>query len=111
MTDHDELLLEQFFQQARNTQLPDAGFTRRVMSRLPERSLRLSRLWTAFCLVLIALLFFLGGAWKLLLADVLAYFHTATMPAILVQAILCAAAFTALAAAEVLRRERRSLQF
>lgn len=111
MTDHDELLLEQFFQQARDTQLPDGGFARRVMNRLPERSLRLSRLWTVFCLALIALLFTVGGAWKLLLADVLTYFHTATMPAILVQAIVCAAVLTALTVAEVTSRERHSLQF
>jgi len=52
----DDALIEQFFSQARTLEIADDGFTERVMRRLPDRAMQLSRLWTLFCLVLGAVL-------------------------------------------------------
>ena len=52
----DDALLEQFFSQARTQEIADNGFTERVMHRLPDRSMQLSRLWTLFCIGLGAVL-------------------------------------------------------
>lgn len=63
MNDKDEQLLERFFSEARRTELPDAGFSRRVMRSLPDRVIGLSRLWTAFCVVLGVVLCAVFGTW------------------------------------------------
>lgn len=47
----DELLVRKFFEENR-TDIPDSGFTRRVMRRLPDRTRRLNRIWTAICVAL-----------------------------------------------------------
>ena len=68
MTDNE--LLQQFFQAARQTELPDNGFTERVMQQLPSgsrsSSLLKSRLWTAFCIVIAVTLFVLLRGWELI---------------------------------------------
>lgn len=64
MNDKDEQLLERFFSEARRTELPDAGFSRRVMRSLPDRVIGLSRLWTAFCAALGVVLCAAFGAWE-----------------------------------------------
>lgn len=46
----DERLIARFFQENKK-EIPDDGFTRRVMRRLPTRTRRLSRLWTLLCSV------------------------------------------------------------
>lgn len=46
--DKDELLVRRFFED-NVPDVPDDGFTRRVMRRLPDRERRLSRIWTAVC--------------------------------------------------------------
>lgn len=51
-------LLKQFVQEHKQ-ELPDKGFTRRVMSRLPDREQRLSTIWTAVCLVFGLILFYI----------------------------------------------------
>lgn len=65
MTDKDDILLEGFFKQAAQQQIEDNGFTERVMQSLPDRKVeevrRLSRLWTWFCIILGAGLFFAFG--------------------------------------------------
>jgi hypothetical protein len=48
----DDALIDQFFSQARTMEIADDGFTDRVMHRLPDRAIQLSRLWTLFCIVL-----------------------------------------------------------
>lgn len=57
----DELLLQQFF--AENTaEIPDNGFSRQVMRRLPERNIRrTNNIWAAAC--------WLGGLVLFLLFD------------------------------------------
>lgn len=44
----DELLVRKFFEENK-IEIPDAGFSRRVMRRLPDRTRRLNRIWTAIC--------------------------------------------------------------
>lgn len=58
MTDNkDELLVKRFFDDNR-IEVPDDGFSRRVMRRLPDRAACAGRIWTAVCAV-VALLFFI----------------------------------------------------
>ena len=64
MTEIDNRLLEQFFQPARAQQVEDNGFTQRVMRQLPDRALRLSHWWTAFCLLSGLVLFVVFKGWE-----------------------------------------------
>lgn len=68
MTDKDNIMLEEFFKQAAQQQIEDNGFTERVMQSLPERNYvmahRLSHLWTIFCVLVGAALFFVFGGWQ-----------------------------------------------
>jgi hypothetical protein len=70
MTDKDNILLEEFFKQAAQQQIEDNGFTERVMQNLPETKTvtvrRLSRLWSLFCILVAAVLFFANGGWQVL---------------------------------------------
>ena len=70
MTDKDNILLEDFFKQAAQQQIEDNGFTERVMQNLPETKTvtvrRLSRLWSLFCILVAAVLFFANGGWQVL---------------------------------------------
>lgn len=63
----DNQLLENFFQEARQTAIPDNGFTERVMQHVPDRRMRrLSRLWTVFCVMAAVLLFILLRGWEMI---------------------------------------------
>ena len=69
MTDKDNILLEDFFKQAAQQQIEDNGFTERVMQNLPTHTVtvrRLSRLWSLFCILVAAGLFFAFGGWQVL---------------------------------------------
>ena len=72
MTEDNDLLIKQFFQQAAQQQIADNGFTERVMQRLPQhtslaaRRTLLTRLWTASCIVVFAMLFVVFHGWELL---------------------------------------------
>jgi uncharacterized membrane protein YidH (DUF202 family) len=72
MTEDNDLLIKQFFQQAAQQQIADNGFTERVMQRLPQhtslaaRRTLLTRLWTASCIVVFAVLFVAFHGWELL---------------------------------------------
>ena len=67
MTDNNQLL-EDFFKQAAQQQIEDNGFTERVMQNLPKTNTvrRLSRLWSLFCILVGAGLFFAFGGWQVL---------------------------------------------
>ena len=52
----NDKLLEDFFAVNRK-EIADNLFTRRVMHRLPDRSDRLARIWTALCFALAVVLF------------------------------------------------------
>ena len=57
----DEELVAMFFAEQKQ-ELPDDGFSKRVMQQLPSRSLRLSRIWTLVCSLLgIGLFFWADG--------------------------------------------------
>lgn len=57
MNDNNEQLLRQFFSEAAQQQIADDGFSERVMHRLPSRINWFNRLWTAFCILVFAVLF------------------------------------------------------
>ncbi len=79
MTNDDNILIEQLFDEARKVQIEDNGFSRRVMAKLPKDADRLprledllpqsvlwaSRLWTGFCVVLGLILSFVFHIWEL----------------------------------------------
>lgn len=58
--DNNDKLLYGFFSESKQ-EIADKGFSRRVMSQLPDRSNRLARVWTAFTLTIGAILFILLG--------------------------------------------------
>ena len=80
MTDKDNILIDDFFEgrndladlfkQAAQQQIEDNGFTERVMQNLPDTKSvvirRLSRLWSLFCILVGAGLFFAFGGWQVL---------------------------------------------
>ena len=78
MTEIDNSLLEQFFEPARQQEISDNGFTERVLRQLPDRSLILSRWWTAFCAALALILFIVSEAWRPLLVGAIRMVQTWT---------------------------------
>lgn len=79
MTNDDNILIEQLFDEARKVQIEDNGFCRRMMANLPKDADRLprredllpqnvlwaSRLWTGFCVVLGLILSSAFHIWEL----------------------------------------------
>ena len=61
MIDNDDKLITQFMTE-HSPQVADMGFTRRVMRHLPQRTNRLNRYWTLFCLAVGVLAVVLTGA-------------------------------------------------
>ena len=59
----DDELVMMFFEENR-VELPDDGFSKRVMKQLPTRSVRLNRIWTAACWLVGIVAFFLCNGWK-----------------------------------------------
>ena len=57
MTENNDKLLIDFFAENR-LEIPDNGFTRRVMRPLPDRTRRISQVWVTFCFTLALVLFF-----------------------------------------------------
>ena len=80
MTDKDYSLIDDFFKEAAQQQIEDAGFTERVMMSLPdsqmEKTHRLSLLWTWFCILLGVVLFFVFGGLETLKASVMVVLQT-----------------------------------
>ena len=73
MTEHDDILIKDFFKEAAQQQIADCGFTCRVMERLPDSSAsephRLARLWTWFCILVGGLLFYVLNGWDALVSS------------------------------------------
>ena len=69
MKTEDEILVNSFLK-AQVKEIPDAGFSRRVMRRIPNRASRYNSWWQIFCTLVFAVLFTLlngfGVAWQLL---------------------------------------------
>ena len=108
--DEGDLLLEQFFYAARMEQLPDDGFTHRVMMRLPERQERLSHIWTAVCVIAALAVFTLIGGWQQVAAGIVRVLSSVPTTTQILQLMVCGAVLTTLAAAEVMRRGEFSLK-
>ena len=102
--------MERFFSDAARTDIPDAGFSRRVMRSLPDRTLLKARLWRAFC-VAACLALAVGlrvwtrlGGWA---AGVLGTMAESGLPRVnLLHAAVAIAVALALAVREVVDRER-----
>ena len=98
-------LLEQFFAACRKEQLPDDGFTRRVMMRLPARQRRLSQLWTLVCIAVGLALFTLIGGWQQVAEGLINVLSSSFTPMQLLNLMVCGAVLTTIAAAELIRHE------
>ena len=70
MEDKNDMMLKQFFEQAAQQQIEDNGFTERVMMNLPEvsrsRARCYTRLWTMFCVMTAAVIFWLSSGWDIM---------------------------------------------
>ena len=64
----DEELIGKFFAE-QTFDVPDQGFSSRVMRRLPDSSLRLSRIWTEVCAVALVAVFILTKGWVALMGS------------------------------------------
>lgn len=106
----DNQLLENFFQEARQTTVSDDGFTERVMQHVPDRRvLTLSRLWTAFCVMAALLLFVLLRGWDMIAYGLLMLVNTPPTQHQLLMLAASAGVIGLLAMAEVFGRERWSV--
>lgn len=109
---NDNELLDSFFQSARQQQISDNGFSDRVMERLQEvqmqqvRASRLSRLWTIFCVLFAAVLFFRFVGWQTLLTDIVVFITTIPVNYDLATILLSLLVVGWLGIAEVVRRAR-----
>ena len=108
-TDDGDLLLEQFFQKARMEQLPDDGFTHRVMMRLPARQQHLSQIWTVACIITALTIFTFIGGWHQVASGIVRVLSSAYTPMQLLQLMFCGAVITILAATELMRQEKFNL--
>lgn len=77
MTNDNDQLLQQFFSEAARQEIADNGFSRRVMSRLPSRINWFTRIWTACCVLIAVVLFYVSNGWELLLASLEVLVRTA----------------------------------
>lgn len=107
----DDQLLEKFFAEARQAEVPDNGFTERVMSRVPTgRAAVLSRLWTVLCVAVAAVLFVALRGW-----DMIAYVlmmtlnNAAHLQNIILTAIVLGVVIGLLAISELFFREHIQL--
>ncbi len=77
MDEQNEKLLQQFFSEAAQQTIEDNGFTERVMNQLPPmRVKRFTRIWTACCILIAAILFTLFHGWELLLVQMEVFMRT-----------------------------------
>ena len=67
-SNNNDLLLKQFLSEASKQTIADDGFTKRVMQRLPSSTNWFTRLWTAGCIAVFAVLFVVFHGWELLAA-------------------------------------------
>ncbi|MBR4899049.1 MAG: DUF5056 domain-containing protein [Prevotella sp.] len=109
---NDNELLESFFQNAREQQIDDDGFTERVMQCLPDSTVqhsklqKLSWLWTAFCILLAVLLFLKFIGWQTALADLVVFIRTLPVDYRPTTILLSLLVLSWMGVAEVARRAR-----
>ena len=108
MTDNE--LLEQLFRPMKEMELQDNGFTDRVVQQLPRRDVRrLSRLWTAFCIVVAVTAFVLLRGWELIGYGLMMLANTPPTHQQLLTFVVSVGAVGLLAISEVVGRERCSV--
>jgi len=70
MIDNDDKLIASFFERKKLGEVPDDGFSERVMNRLPasdySRKVVINRIWTAVCTAAAVALFVLADGFALL---------------------------------------------
>lgn len=76
MDEQNERLLQQFFSEAAQQTIADNGFTERVMSQLPVRVKHFTRIWTACCILIAAVLFTMFHGWELLMVQLEVFLRT-----------------------------------
>lgn len=87
MTKDNDILTDRLFDEIRNTEIEDNGFSRRVMKSLPDRESRLAKLWTALCVLIGIILSFAFHVWELLAVYVEVFIRT--IPTLDTQQIVC----------------------
>lgn len=110
MNENDDFLIQQFLAPLKTDEVADDGFSLRVLQALPNRRQeRQSRVWTAFCLVVGALLFLFTRSWEPILAG-LRHFFIDTLPQLnLAYVALSVLVLLVLVFVEVIDRERVAL--
>ena len=115
MTDNE--LLEQLFRPAKEIKLQDDGFTNRVMHQVAilnaqhstVRVRRLSRLWTAFCILIAVVSFIIMRGWEPILYGLLMLFNSPPTQHQILLMITSAGLVGLVLAIEVFHRERYSV--
>lgn len=107
MAEIDNRLLEQFFEPARQQQINDNGFSEKVMRQLPDRALRLSHCWTAFCVTIGIILFFVFKGWQPLVLGLVSSLRTLSVEVHPIPFFMVLGVLTCLALLEVVHRMER----
>ncbi len=117
MTDNE--LIERLFQDARQTAIPDNGFSARVMERVnaeavvqqaaSQRERLFSRLWTTVCVAVAIILFVALDGWDIIVYRLLMLLNTPPSSQQLLALAASAGVVMLLAVSDVVRRERYSL--
>ena len=63
--ENDDILVRQFFNE-HTEEIADHGFSKRVMRHLPDRAVRLNRIWTAICIVVGIAFFVAVKGWNVI---------------------------------------------
>lgn len=116
MTSNDDKLLGRLFSEAAHAEIPDGGFSRRVMRSLPDGTLRRVRLWRAVCVAACVVLCVALRLWREAaewFAEAIAWFAEAAaapvapaQPPALLHMAVAVAVVLALVVREALDRER-----
>lgn len=116
MTSNDDKLLGRLFCEAAHAEIPDGGFSRRVMRSLPDGTLRSVRLWRAVCVAAAVAMAVSMRVWReaaewfaeaiAWIADVAAAPVASAQPPALLHMALALAVVLTLVVREALDRER-----
>ena len=109
MTSNDDKLLGRLFSEAAHAEIPDGGFSRRVMRSLPDGTLRRVRLWRAVCVAACVVLCVALRLWREAaewFAEAAAAPVAPAQPPVLLHMAVAVAVVLALVVREALDRER-----
>jgi TRAP-type C4-dicarboxylate transport system permease small subunit len=76
MTDKDELLIDKFFAEQKQS-VEDDGFSKNVMRKLPSKASRYSRIWSTICILGALALFVYCHGFKLIMNSIDVMLRTA----------------------------------